>query len=41
MNGVETANIRHNQFPSGLFSLQYGGGDSGVIKWRKVLVKPL
>ena len=41
MNGVETANIRHAQFKEGPFSLQYGGGDSGVIKWRKVMVKPL
>ena len=41
MNGVETANIRHAQFKEGPFSLQYGGGDTGAIKWRKVMVKPL
>lgn len=41
MNGVETANINHSQFASGPFSLQYGGGDSGLIKWRKVMVRPL
>ena len=41
MNGVETANINNSQFAAGPFSLQYGGGDSGLIKWRKVMVRPL
>lgn len=41
MNGVETANINNSQFPAGPFSLQFGGGNSGPIKWRKVMVKPL
>jgi hypothetical protein len=41
MNGVETANINNSQFGAGPFSLQFGGGDSGLIKWRKVLVRPL
>lgn len=41
MNGVETANINNSQFPGGPFSLQFGGDDSGVIKWRKVMVRPL
>jgi hypothetical protein len=40
-NGVETANIQNSQFASGPFSLQYGGGDSGAIKWRKVMIRPL
>ncbi len=41
MNGVETANINNSQFPAGPFSLQFGGGKSGPIKFRKVMVKPL
>ena len=41
LNGVQTANIRNAQFKEGPFSLQYGGGDSGAIKWRKVMVRPL
>lgn len=41
MNGVETANINNAQFPAGPFSLQFGGADSGPIKWRKVMVRPL
>ena len=38
MNGVTTADIEDKSFASGPFSLQYG---SGVIKWRKVMVRPL
>jgi hypothetical protein len=41
MNGVVTAKARNGQFKEGPFSLQFGGGDSGVIKWRKVMVRPL
>lgn len=41
MNGVETVNINNSQFPSGPLSLQFGGGKSGPIKWRKVMVRPL
>jgi hypothetical protein len=41
MNGVETANIRNAQFKEGPFSLQYGGEDTGAIRWRKVMVRPL
>ena len=41
LNGVETANIQNGQFASGPFSLQYGGGNSGAIKWRKVMIRPL
>jgi hypothetical protein len=38
MNGVVTADIEDKSFAAGPFSLQYGGG---VIKWRKVQVRPL
>ena len=38
MNGVTTADIRDKSFAAGPFTLQYG---SGIIKWRKVLVRPL
>ena len=41
MNGAETVNVRDGKFREGPFSLQYGGGDSGAIKWRKVMVRPL
>ena len=41
MNGIQTVNVNNGQFASGPISLQFGGGDSGPIKWRKVLVKPL
>ena len=41
LNGVETVNANDSRFASGPFSLQYGGGNSGVIKWRKVMVRPL
>jgi hypothetical protein len=38
MNGLKTVDIHDSTFPAGLISLQYGGG---VVKWRKVLLKPL
>lgn len=38
MNGVVTADIEDKSFASGPFTLQYG---SGIIKWRKVMVRPL
>ena len=41
MNGVETVNINNSQFASGPLSLQFGGGKSGPIKWRKVMVRSL
>jgi len=45
LNGVQTVNIQHSQFAQGPFSLQYGSGPKnapgGVIKWRKVQIKPL
>lgn len=45
LNGVETVNIQHSQFAQGPFALQYGSGPKGalggVIKWRKVQIRPL
>ena len=41
MNGQQTVNTTDSRFAAGPFSLQYGGGNSGVIKWRKVMVRPL
>lgn len=41
MNGVETSKANNSQFPAGPISLQFGGGKSGPIKWRSVMVKPL
>ena len=38
MNGVVTADIEEKSFAAGPFSLQYG---SGIIKWRKVMVRSL
>ena len=38
MNGVVTADVEDKSFASGPFTLQYG---SGIIKWRKVMVRPL
>lgn len=37
-NGQKTADIRNNFFTKGPIALQYG---SGVLKWRKVQIKPL
>ena len=45
LNGVQTVNIRHSQFASGPFALQYGNlpkdAPGGIIKWRKVQILPL
>lgn len=41
MNGKQTVNINDKTFESGPLSLQFGGGKSGPIKWRKVEVRPL
>ena len=45
LNGVQTVNIRHSQFVSGPFALQYGNlpkdAPGGIIKWRKVQILPL
>jgi Domain of Unknown Function (DUF1080) len=38
MNGVVTADIDDKSFAQGPFTLQYG---SGIIKWRKVMVREL
>jgi hypothetical protein len=38
MNGTKTVDIVDSTFPAGLISLQYGGG---VVKWRKVQIRPL
>ena len=38
MNGVKTVDINDSKFASGPFALQY---DAGIIKWRKVQIKPL
>jgi hypothetical protein len=44
-NGVVTVALRDGKFASGPFSLQFANGPKdapgGVIKWRKVMVKPL
>jgi hypothetical protein len=44
-NGTETVNIRDGKHAAGPFALQYGTGvkdaRGGVIKWRKVQVRPL
>ena len=43
-NGVQTVNIYDSKFDSGPFTLQFGNHGKepgGVIKWRKVQVKPL
>ena len=45
LNGVQTVNIRNSQFAQGPVALQYGSGPKdapgGVIKWRKVQIRPL
>ena len=45
LNGVQTVNIQHGQFPGGPFALQYGSGPKGApggaIKWRKVQIRLL
>ncbi len=38
LNGQQTVDIEDKTFPEGPISLQYG---SGVIKWRKVEIRPL
>ncbi|MCC6889467.1 MAG: DUF1080 domain-containing protein [Hyphomicrobiales bacterium] len=38
MNGQQTVSLRNGMFTEGHFTLQYG---SGVVKFRKVAVKPL
>ena len=45
LNGVQTANVQNSQLTQGPLALQYGSGPNdapgGVIKWRKVQIKPL
>jgi hypothetical protein len=45
LNGVQTVNVQDSQFAQGRLGLQYGSGPKdapgGVIKWRKVQVRPL
>ena len=45
LNGVKTVDLRNSKFASGPFALQFGNGPKdapgGVIKWRKVQVRPL
>jgi len=45
LNGTQTANAQDSQFAQGPFALQFGNGPNdapgGVIKWRKVQIRPL
>lgn len=44
LNGVQTATAQHSQFTEGPFALQFGSHGKepgGVIKFRKVQIKPL
>jgi len=45
LNGVVTVTLRDTTLASGPFALQYGpgvkGAQGGVIKWRKVQIRPL
>ena len=45
LNGAVTVNIQDSKHASGPFALQYGAGvqgaRGGVIKWRKVQIRPL
>ena len=45
LNGIETVNAQDGKHAAGPFALQYGpgvnGAQSGVIKWRKVQIRPL
>src|SRR5471032_1388816 len=38
LNGVKTVDVQDSRLAEGPFALQYG---SGVLKWRKVQIKPL
>lgn len=45
LNGVVTASAQDDKHAAGFFALQYGpgikGAEGGVIKWRKVQIRPL
>lgn len=38
LNGIQTVNVQDSKYGKGVIALQYGGG---VVKFRKVLIKPL
>ena len=44
-NGVQTVSVQDNKYASGPFALQFGNGPKdapgGVIKWRKVQIRPI
>lgn len=41
LNGVQTVNVNDSKHSSGPIVLQYGATPGGVIKWRKVEIRPL
>ena len=44
LNGVQTADVRDGKHPSGVIALQHGTdgvGNTGVVKFRKVQIRPL
>jgi len=45
LNGVQTVDVQNNKLAEGRLALQFGSGPKdapgGVIKWRKVQIKPL
>ena len=45
LNGVKTVDVEDGKFPQGPIALQFGNGPKdapgGVIKWRKVEIRPL
>ncbi|PYN11138.1 MAG: DUF1080 domain-containing protein, partial [Candidatus Rokuibacteriota bacterium] len=45
LNGTQTVSVQDGQHAQGPFALQFGNGPNdasgGVIKWRKVQIKPL
>jgi len=45
LNGVQTVDVENGKFPQGPIALQFGNGPKdapgGVIKWRKVQIRPL
>jgi hypothetical protein len=41
LNGVKTVELEDSKFASGPIALQYGSTPGGIIKFRKVAIKPL
>ncbi len=45
LNGVQTVDMQDSKFANGPFALQFGNGPKdapgGIIKWRKVQIRPL